>query len=210
MVRSRYARLPQDQQRAIERAALDEFAAHGFHDASLNRVLEASGMSKGSLYYHFDGKEDLYVHVARVELERLFDGLGPFPLPETGGPDAFWAAVEDHYLRIVTVLAGTPQLAALLRGWIAASGNPALQQAQEELAQLIEPWTGRALAAGRAAGAVRTDLPPGLLIAVVFGMGQAMDTWLLTHEPEDPERELPGLVRALVGMIRGALAPPGP
>lgn len=210
MVRSRYARLPQDQQRTIERAALDEFAAHGFHDASLNRVLEASGMSKGSLYYHFDGKEDLYVHVARVELERLFDGLGSFPLPETGGPDAFWAAVEDHYLRIVTVLAGTPKLAALLRGWIAASGNPALQQAQEELAQLIEPWTGRALAAGRAAGAVRTDLPPGLLVAVVFGMGQAMDTWLLAHEPEDPERELPGLVRALVGMIRGALAPPGP
>lgn len=207
MVRSRYARLPQEQQRAIERAALDEFAAHGFHDASLNRVIEASGMSKGSVYYHFDGKEDLYVHVARVELGRLFDELGPFPVPQGRDPDAFWSAVQDQYLRLMTVLAGSPKLAALFRGWIAASGNPALRQAQEELAQLVLPWTERALAAGRAAGAVRADLPSGLLVAVVLGMGQAMDTWLLAHAQEHPDRDLPELIGALVGMIRGALAP---
>ena len=41
----------------------------------------------------------------------------------------------------------------------------------------------RALAAGQRIGAVRTDLPSGLLIAVVAGMGQAMDTWLLTQPP---------------------------
>lgn len=207
MVRSRYARLPQEQQQAIERAALDEFAARGFHDASLNRVIDAAGMSKGSLYYHFDGKEDLYVHVARTELERLFDDLGPFPVPAGVGPDAFWAAVEEYYLRLMTVLAGSPKLAALLRGWISASGNPALQQAQEELSRLILPWTERALAAGRAAGAVRTDLPSGLLIAVVFGMGQAMDTWLLADRPDGTGHDLPELVGALVGMIRGALRP---
>lgn len=27
-------------------AALDEFAAHGFHDASLNRVIDAAGISR--------------------------------------------------------------------------------------------------------------------------------------------------------------------
>jgi len=30
------------------------------HDASLNRVIDAAGISKGSMYYFFDGKEDLY------------------------------------------------------------------------------------------------------------------------------------------------------
>ena len=69
---------PPAQQQAILRAALDEFAAHGFHDASLNRVIDAAGISKGSMYYYFDGKEDLYAHVTRVELERLFACVGPF------------------------------------------------------------------------------------------------------------------------------------
>jgi AcrR family transcriptional regulator len=55
MVRSRFARLPPEQQQVILRAALEEFAARGFHDASLNRVIEAAGISKGSMYYYFDG-----------------------------------------------------------------------------------------------------------------------------------------------------------
>ena len=42
------------QQETILRAALAEFAAHGFADASLNRIIEAAGISKGSLYYYFD------------------------------------------------------------------------------------------------------------------------------------------------------------
>ena len=79
MARPRFAKLPAAQQQAILRAALEEFAAHGFHDASLNRVIEAAGISKGSMYYYFDGKEDLYAYVARVELERLFARLGTVP-----------------------------------------------------------------------------------------------------------------------------------
>ena len=58
------------------RAAMDEFAAHGFHDASLNRVIESAGISKGSMYYYFNGKEDLYAYVARTGLAGLFARVG--------------------------------------------------------------------------------------------------------------------------------------
>ena len=60
-------------------AALDEFATHGFHDASLNRVIDAAGISKGSMYYYFDGKEDLYAYVAQRGLAGLFERVGPLP-----------------------------------------------------------------------------------------------------------------------------------
>ena len=76
---------PRAQQQAILRAALDEFAAHGFHDASLNRIIDAAGISKGSMYYYFDGKEDLFAHVARVEFERLFTTIGPSPSRRSPG-----------------------------------------------------------------------------------------------------------------------------
>jgi hypothetical protein len=62
-----------------------------------------------------------------------------------------------------------------------------------------------ALAAGQRAGAVRDDLPSGLLIAVIVGMGQAMDRWLVTRQPD--AEDLPQLVGALVSMIRGTLEP---
>ncbi|MGE3288150.1 MAG: TetR/AcrR family transcriptional regulator [Pseudonocardia sp.] len=203
MARSRFSRLDPEQQQAILRAALDEFAAHGFRDASLNRVIDAAGVSKGSMYYYFDSKADLYAHVTRVELGRLFDELGPFPVPATD-PDGFWSTLQGYYLDLVTALTASPQLLALIRGWLAASADPALQQAQREMERTVLPWLERALATGQRIGAVRTDLPPGLLLAVVVGMGQAMDTWLMTRRDGGP---LPELVGALVGMMRRALAP---
>jgi AcrR family transcriptional regulator len=205
MVRPRFAKLPPSQQQAILHAALAEFAAYGFHDASLNRVIEAAGISKGSMYYYFDGKEDLYAYVARTELERLFARLGPFPVPSDADPDAFWSTLADYYLRLMTALAASPQLAALIRGWIGASGNQALQQAQKEMEQAVLPWLTKALAAGQRAGAVRTDLPSTLLIAVILGMGQAMDTWLIT-EPAD-QNDLPRLIVTLIDMTRSAVKP---
>jgi AcrR family transcriptional regulator len=87
MVRPRFAKLPPAQQQAILRAALDEFAAHGFHDASLNRIIEAAGISKGSMYYYFDGKQDLFTHVTRVEFAHLLADVGPVALPAEPGPD---------------------------------------------------------------------------------------------------------------------------
>ena len=205
MVRPRFAKLPPAQQQAILAAALEEFAAHGFHDASLNRVIDAAGISKGSMYYYFDGKEDLYAHVVRVELERMIARMGPFDIPPGSDPDTFWSALEIYYLQLMSALETAPQLAALIRGWIAASATPAMQQIQQEMEKAVVPWMERVLATGQRNGAVRTDLPSGLLIAVAAGMGQAMDTWLLTQPPD--AADLPPLINALIGMIRRALQP---
>ena len=196
---------PRPQQQAILDAALDEFAAHGFHDASLNRIITAAGISKGSMYYYFDGKEDLFAHVVRVEFRRLFAEVGTVAPPNDRDPEVFWSAVQAYYLDSATKLAARPQPAALVRAWLAASDNPALRQAQQEMEQDVLPWIDRVLAAGQAIGAIRTDLPSGLLIAVALGMGRAMDTWLMTQALDDDT--LSPLISALVGMLRRALEP---
>jgi AcrR family transcriptional regulator len=205
MPRPRFHKLPPEQQQGILRAALGEFAAHGFNGASLNRIIDAAGISKGSMYYYFDGKEDLYAYVARVELGGLFDAAGPFPIPTARAPDAFWAAIEDAYLRIVGALASSPEVAALARGWVAASANPALQRAQQEMEAAMLPWFQKTLVAGQRARAVRKDLPLDFLIALVFGMGQAMDTWFLTQQLD--EKALRKLVPLFLGIFRRVLSP---
>ena len=205
MPRPRFHKLPPEHQEGILRAALEEFAAHGFNAASLNRIIDAARISKGSMYYYFDGKEDLYAYVARVELGRLFDAAGPFPIPAARTPDAFWSAIRDDYLRIVGALASSPQVAALARGWVAASATPARQRAQKEMEAAVLPWFEKALVAGQRARAVRKDLPLDLLIALVFGMGQAMDTWFLTQQLD--EKALRRLGPLFLGIFRRALSP---
>lgn len=206
MVRPRFAKLPAAQQASIVQAALDEFATHGFHDASLNRVIDAAGISKGSMYYYFDDKEDLYGYVAQLGLAGLFEDVGPLPDLGVGDADAFWDVLGDYYLRLARALVASPQLAAMLRGWAVAAKSPASQRAKDGLEQSSLPWVAQVLSTGQRVGAVRDDLPPALLIAVAMGMGEAMDVWLMSQQVD--EDDLAGLTGALIGMIRGAVAPP--
>jgi AcrR family transcriptional regulator len=205
MVRPRFARLPTVQQQRILDAAADEFGAHGFHDASLNRIIDAVGISKGSMYYYFDGKEDLYAYVLRTEMEALIHSVADASTPPDLDADAYWANLADYYLRLMRALSASPRLAELIRGWLTAAANPSLQQAQHEMEQSFLPWLNQTLSTGQRLGAVRTDLPSELLLAVVTGMGQAMDTWLVTQPIDD--QSLQKATRTFIGMIRGAVQP---
>lgn len=73
------AQNPLDQSQALYDAALTEFAAHSFKDASLNEILKTAGMNKGSFYYRFQDKMELYLSLLyRVGMEkmRLFEESG--------------------------------------------------------------------------------------------------------------------------------------
>lgn len=45
--------------------SLDEFIQKGYDKASLNNILKEAGISKGSFYYHFNNKKELYLHLFR-------------------------------------------------------------------------------------------------------------------------------------------------
>jgi hypothetical protein len=66
------------------------------------------------------------------------------------------------------------------------------------------------MARGQAMGAIRTDLPPDLLFAMISGLDGAIDTWFL-ESPErlqGPDRDrLSGLAFAA---LRGLIEPPVP
>ena len=46
-------------------AALSEFSQYSFEDSSVNRIIERAGITKGSFYYRFPNKYDLYLHLLR-------------------------------------------------------------------------------------------------------------------------------------------------
>ena len=60
------ARLTRDQKRAANRqrlldAALDVFSQRGYYAATIEEIVEASGLSNGALYYNFRNKEELFL-----------------------------------------------------------------------------------------------------------------------------------------------------
>ncbi len=49
---------------ALLQAAMEEFSLQYYDQASLNTILQHSGVGKGNFYYHFKNKEQLYEAVA--------------------------------------------------------------------------------------------------------------------------------------------------
>ena len=105
MNRKRLDKLDPERQRVLFEAAAEEFAAKGFEAASLNRILEKSGMGKSSLYYYFDDKADLFTMLMERSLAVLFGQLGAFD-PDSLTAEGFWSEIAEYYrraLRIVSV-----------------------------------------------------------------------------------------------------------
>lgn len=70
-------------------AALDEFATHGYEQASINAILARAGMSKGQFYHHFGGKENLYLALIGVLIERKRAALTEMMRPDDFEQDLF-------------------------------------------------------------------------------------------------------------------------
>lgn len=61
--KSTFTNLPADKQGLVLREAVREFGEYGFRQASVNRIVERTGIAKGSLYQYFANKEALFLYV---------------------------------------------------------------------------------------------------------------------------------------------------
>ncbi len=67
--------LPPDKQRRIMEHALDEFAEKGYGRASMNSLVAALGIAKGSIFKYFTDKSGLFRHVFDFALGKVKDHL---------------------------------------------------------------------------------------------------------------------------------------
>lgn len=70
-------------------AAIDEFGEKGYEKASLNNILRAAGISKGTFYYHFENKEELYLYLISIFIEKKKSFFADYVKPEDFNKNIF-------------------------------------------------------------------------------------------------------------------------
>ena len=63
MCKETFLRLPEEKRTRILNAAWDEFTTVSFANASINRIIRAAGIPRGSFYQYFEDKDDLFRHL---------------------------------------------------------------------------------------------------------------------------------------------------
>ena len=67
----RLSQLPAEKREKILLACIDEFSAHGYQNASTNRIVKAAGISKGLLFHYFDNKKTLFITILDHTISQL-------------------------------------------------------------------------------------------------------------------------------------------
>jgi len=68
-----FERIPIEQQRRILEACLQEFARRGYEQASTNAIVKQTGIPKGTLFYFFGNKKQLYLYLIDYAVRRYVE-----------------------------------------------------------------------------------------------------------------------------------------
>jgi len=205
MARNRFDNLDPKKQEAILQAAGEEFAERGFHGASINRIIKNSGMSKGSVYYYFEDKADLFATTLERSIQRLMEEIGWFSL-EILGPDEFWDAVLELTHRSVDWAQRNDWWMKLGKAFHRLHQEAGTGAATMRLLEVGKGWWRSIIDRGQVLGVIRTDLPQDLLVEIVMGADQGGDRWMMEHWEGFSEEDIKKIVDGRVDLLRDMLA----
>ncbi|MBD3852485.1 MAG: TetR/AcrR family transcriptional regulator [Acidobacteria bacterium] len=207
MARPRFANLDLDTRHRILETAAEEFASRGFEGVSLNQLIDRLGMSKGSFYYYFDDKADLFTTVADLAWAIVLP-VEQLDL-ETFNADTFWPSLEALMQEARSRIRANPWLVGFTRMMY---DPPEIAGVRESLAEKFDEarqWQAELIRRGQTLGAVRVDLPVELLQALLVGADEAGDRWFVSNWENLEEKEIERLFQEVFAIFKRMLeAPP--
>jgi AcrR family transcriptional regulator len=149
------------------------FAERGYHASRMDDLVRESGLSKGSLYWHFDSKEDVFL--------ALFDALEAEVF-------AAWDDEERHGHPVVRMLEREGEIVlermagqrVLLGAWMEFLAHPAARERMRLTYERSRARLAELIRRGVDEGELRADLPADDVAALLTGAveGLALQTFV--------------------------------
>lgn len=184
----------------IVQAAIDTIAEVGFARASLARIGERIGISKGLIGYHFAGKDELIREVVSEIIEQGKAYMLPRILAERPGPDQLRAYVESNLGFMRDRRSYMLAIAEIRRNGLTADGRRRFygDADMDEFARELED----ALSSFQADGHLRADFDPRVMAIAIRA---AIDA--VPHRLVDPGFDIDTYARQIAHVFDLATRP---
>lgn len=169
----------QDRHRRILDAALRVFSRRGYRDASVDEIAEGSQTSKGGVYFHFPGKEAIFLALLNRTAARLREKIDEAMAPH----DDPIAKADAALLAVLRTFAKHRALARLFMVEALGAGREfhrRMAEIRSEFAAVIQRHLDEAVQQG-----VIEPIDTEIAGRAWFGtLNEVMTNWVLTGRPE--------------------------
>ena len=185
---TRYESIDESLKTRILDVSKQEFAAHGYEGASYNKIIQKIGISKGSMYYYFENKEDLFITCFLDEaLSTGTFRIATTSFPLTEDKPSYWDSIKAMTSKQWNDVFQHPVLMSLMRQLVSlGTDHPIFHKLNAECEGLSEYGDlMKILEHGVAIGAIRDDVP----LKVLIRMNTEYEVWLMQETQEGRMRE---------------------
>ena len=178
----------------ILEAAAEEFAEHGYHDASLRRIGDRVGLSKASLYYYVPSKSDLLA-------ELLSDAAHAQPIQAGHGEPAerMRVFIRTHVNRVLNTVEGRA-LAETSAVLMSKTADPSLADARRKYEDVLVSI----LEAGITSGEFK-NVPARPVVKFIFAGLNSIPQWYEAAGELPLDRIVEDIMSIILeGVVQGA------
>ena len=180
---ARYESIDETLKVRILEVSKQEFAALGYEGASYNKIIQKIGISKGSMYYYFENKEDLFITCFLNEaLSTGTFRIATASFPLTGDKATYWDSIKAMSSKQWNEFFQHPTLMSLMRQLVLlGTDHPMFHKLNARCEGLSEYGAIMGiLEHGVEIGAIRDDVP----LNVLLRMNTEYEMWLVQETQE--------------------------
>lgn len=166
------------------------FAERGFDATSMDEVAKAAGITKASIYHHAAGKDALLARGLDRALTALFAILDE-PEARRGKSAQRLQAIVARAAEVTMQM--LPEVSVLFR----VRGNSKTERSAMERRRKFDAIVSSLVRRAQREGSIRSDIDPGLITRLVFGMSNSVVEW---YRPSgrSAARDIAKAIRGLV------------
>jgi AcrR family transcriptional regulator len=180
----RAARKRQRRREQILAAAQQVFATRGYHAAAVSDMIELAGISRGTFYLYFDGKQAIFRELLDGFVQQLMDAV---EVVDPSSPDTT-PMLYANIRRVVELLFDNPNLTKVLLR--AASGlDPEVDKALSRLDEFLLDMVMGALVNGAAWGITRKVDERIVATAIIGSIKEVLHQSLVVDGSEQIDRD---------------------
>ena len=187
---------------ALYAAATRLIEAQGYEAVSIEQVVQAAGVAKGTFFNHFPSKADLVAEWYSRVIEHTLEDYRPGRARDLAGRLVHLATASNRRGQEAPALWQAKNTLAL--------SSPAIQAAERDGDAAIERFAAKLVREATQAGEIRADVDAGAFAALYTSLVTGVvRQWLVVGRVPSIERLLRERIGALVALAASGVAPGG-